>query len=229
MGTLEAALSIRTAPADPSLVERIDEARIRCLACGHRCPLPDGALGVCKVRFNAGGTLRVPWGYVGRPAVRSDREEAVLSCPSGRARLQLRHARVRPALCLLPELGDVAGPARSGRTCAARATSRPGISSRAPSPLARGSSSQLQRAAHHERMGDGDLPGGARRRALDRPTFPTATGRRRSSTTSRPGSTSTKSISRASTIVTTASSAAGSSRSWKPSAHCTRAASGWRS
>ena len=27
--------------------------------------MPDGAVGVCKVRFNEGGRLRVPWGYVG--------------------------------------------------------------------------------------------------------------------------------------------------------------------
>ncbi len=47
------------------LWERIDEARIRCYACGHECPIPSGALGVCKVRFNAGGQLRVPWGYTG--------------------------------------------------------------------------------------------------------------------------------------------------------------------
>jgi pyruvate formate lyase activating enzyme len=36
----------------------------RCVACGHRCPIPDGAAGVCKVRFNRGGRLMVPWGYV---------------------------------------------------------------------------------------------------------------------------------------------------------------------
>ena len=47
------------------LVERIDERRLRCVACGHACPLPDGASGVCKVRFNRGGTLYAPWGYVG--------------------------------------------------------------------------------------------------------------------------------------------------------------------
>ena len=47
------------------LFERLDDRRLRCLACGHRCPLPDGALGVCRVRFNRGGRLLVPWGYVG--------------------------------------------------------------------------------------------------------------------------------------------------------------------
>jgi pyruvate formate lyase activating enzyme len=49
-------------PAD--LVEALDQRRIRCVACGHACPLPDGAAGVCKVRFNRGGTLYGPWGYV---------------------------------------------------------------------------------------------------------------------------------------------------------------------
>ncbi len=46
------------------LWERLDEKRIRCFACGHRCPIFEGQPGVCKVRFNSGGTLRVPWGYV---------------------------------------------------------------------------------------------------------------------------------------------------------------------
>ncbi len=46
------------------LYEKIDGTRIRCYACGHRCPIPEGAAGVCKVRFNQGGVLRVPWGYV---------------------------------------------------------------------------------------------------------------------------------------------------------------------
>jgi pyruvate formate lyase activating enzyme len=45
------------------LWERIDEKRIRCFACGHRCPIFEGQPGVCKVRFNSGGRLRVPWGY----------------------------------------------------------------------------------------------------------------------------------------------------------------------
>ncbi len=39
------------------LYEKLDGNQVRCIACGHRCPIPDGALGVCKVRFNRGGTL----------------------------------------------------------------------------------------------------------------------------------------------------------------------------
>ena len=47
------------------LWERLDEKRIRCYACGHCCPIPEGHAGVCQVRFNRGGKLLVPWGYVG--------------------------------------------------------------------------------------------------------------------------------------------------------------------
>ena len=42
----------------------LDERRIRCVACGHRCPILEGQRGVCKVRFNSGGKLYAPWGYV---------------------------------------------------------------------------------------------------------------------------------------------------------------------
>jgi pyruvate formate lyase activating enzyme len=65
MGTLQDVLAARTAEAAPEVVEPISNHRLRCYACGHQCPIPDGAYGVCKVRFNEGGRLRVPWGYVG--------------------------------------------------------------------------------------------------------------------------------------------------------------------
>jgi pyruvate formate lyase activating enzyme len=48
-----------------TLYEKLDRNRVRCFACGHACPIPEGQPGVCKVRFNQGGTLYVPWGYVG--------------------------------------------------------------------------------------------------------------------------------------------------------------------
>ncbi len=62
MANLAEILEKYTVPGE--LYEKLDENRVRCVACGHRCPIPDGALGVCKVRFNKGGTLRVPYGYV---------------------------------------------------------------------------------------------------------------------------------------------------------------------
>jgi pyruvate formate lyase activating enzyme len=48
-----------------SLYEKLPGERIRCFACGHRCLIPPGRDGICRVRFNEGGTLRVPFGYVG--------------------------------------------------------------------------------------------------------------------------------------------------------------------
>jgi pyruvate formate lyase activating enzyme len=38
--------------------------RLRCVACGHRCLIAPGRRGICKVRFNHEGQLRVPFGYV---------------------------------------------------------------------------------------------------------------------------------------------------------------------
>jgi pyruvate formate lyase activating enzyme len=64
METLQERLDRMT--VDGVLYEVVDEAtrKIRCYACGHRCLIKDGGRGICKVRFNAGGVLRVPHGYV---------------------------------------------------------------------------------------------------------------------------------------------------------------------
>jgi pyruvate formate lyase activating enzyme len=43
---------------------RAEGDRVRCVACGHRCLIAPGQRGICKVRFNDGGQLRVPFGYV---------------------------------------------------------------------------------------------------------------------------------------------------------------------
>ncbi len=47
------------------LYEKLEGGKVRCFACGHRCVIPEGRHGICLVRFNAGGTLQVPHGYVG--------------------------------------------------------------------------------------------------------------------------------------------------------------------
>ncbi len=46
------------------LVEKLPDNTVRCTACGHRCLIREGRRGICQVRFNQGGNLRVPWGYV---------------------------------------------------------------------------------------------------------------------------------------------------------------------
>ena len=63
MPTLRTILDERVREAEPVLYEKLDQNRVRCFACGHCCPIPEGQPGVCKVRFNRGGTLYVPWGY----------------------------------------------------------------------------------------------------------------------------------------------------------------------
>lgn len=59
---LAALLDART--VEGTLLEPLDGGKLRCVACGHRCVIFPGHRGICQVRFNVGGTLRVPWGYV---------------------------------------------------------------------------------------------------------------------------------------------------------------------
>ncbi len=47
------------------LYEKLKERKVRCYACAHRCVIFEGKRGICQVRFNREGRLRVPWGYVG--------------------------------------------------------------------------------------------------------------------------------------------------------------------
>src|SRR5215470_11598508 len=67
--SLKTLLFDNTMPADDALIEREPDSEggadaIRCFSCGHRCLVKDGRAGVCRVRFNRGGELRVPAGYV---------------------------------------------------------------------------------------------------------------------------------------------------------------------
>ncbi|MBI1910030.1 MAG: AmmeMemoRadiSam system radical SAM enzyme [Deltaproteobacteria bacterium] len=48
-----------------TLYEKLEGEKVRCFSCGHRCVIPEGRIGICKVRFNKGGKLQVPFGYVG--------------------------------------------------------------------------------------------------------------------------------------------------------------------
>ena len=46
------------------LYEKLENNSLRCFACGHRCKILEGLKGICKVRYNEGGILKVPRGYV---------------------------------------------------------------------------------------------------------------------------------------------------------------------
>ena len=45
------------------IYESLKDDKIRCQACGHYCVIFPGKRGICQVRYNEGGTLRVPYGY----------------------------------------------------------------------------------------------------------------------------------------------------------------------
>lgn len=46
------------------LYQRLENNRVLCYACGHRCVVRDGFRGICKVRYNRNGKLFVSKGYV---------------------------------------------------------------------------------------------------------------------------------------------------------------------
>jgi pyruvate formate lyase activating enzyme len=50
--------------ASGELAENLPNGDVRCYACAHRCLIHPGRRGICQVRFNHDGELRVPWGYV---------------------------------------------------------------------------------------------------------------------------------------------------------------------
>ncbi len=51
-------------PSASELQIRLVDDWVRCVACGHRCQIKPGGVGVCRVRFNRDGRLRAPAGYV---------------------------------------------------------------------------------------------------------------------------------------------------------------------
>ena len=52
-----------------TLYTKLPNAWVQCFACGHRCKIPPGRDGICKIRFNQEGTLFVPFEYVSGIAV----------------------------------------------------------------------------------------------------------------------------------------------------------------
>ncbi len=63
-GAVPLARALDAMVREGELYEKLDGKRVRCYACAHRCLINDGARGICQVRYNRGGTLFVPYGYV---------------------------------------------------------------------------------------------------------------------------------------------------------------------
>ena len=55
--------NIRSQTVPGTLVRPLPDDWLQCVACGHACKIPPGKAGICRVRFNDAGTLRVPAGY----------------------------------------------------------------------------------------------------------------------------------------------------------------------
>jgi pyruvate formate lyase activating enzyme len=62
--SLAEVLDEMTGEGAAELTEHLPNAALRCYACGHRCLINEGKRGICKVRYNEAGRLRVPMNYV---------------------------------------------------------------------------------------------------------------------------------------------------------------------
>ena len=226
MSTLSEVLSTRTREGD--VYDRTDNGWVRCHACGHDCRIPPGAMGVCKVRFNDNGVLRVPWGYVaGVQCDPIEKKPFFHAWPGGLAYsfgmlgcdLHCSYCQNWVTSQALRDPAAVAPPRDVEPDALARDAIRQGarvVVSTYNEPLI----TVEWAVAVFARLA---------RRAWRRGSSRMAMARRRSSSTSRRGSMSTRSISRASTTVSTASLAAACSRFSTRFARCTRAESGSRS
>lgn len=63
-GESELANTINLMVREGDLYEKLPDNRVHCFACAHDCKINDGGRGICQVRYNVGGKLFVPRGYV---------------------------------------------------------------------------------------------------------------------------------------------------------------------
>ena len=80
---LATVLDALTVEAAPELIERLPNKALKCYACGHRCLIKEGKRGICKVRFNEGGRLRVPMNYVAALACDPTEKKPFFHCLPG--------------------------------------------------------------------------------------------------------------------------------------------------
>ncbi|MDL1895392.1 AmmeMemoRadiSam system radical SAM enzyme [Anaerolineae bacterium CFX7] len=63
-GESELSTAINAMVREGALYEKLPDNRVHCFACAHHCKINDGGRGICQVRYNVGGALFVPRGYV---------------------------------------------------------------------------------------------------------------------------------------------------------------------
>src|SRR5437588_11929947 len=85
--SLAEVLDEMTAEGAPELTEHLSDGALKCYACGHRCLIKEGKPGICKVRFNEGGHLRVPVDYVAALECDPTEKKAVFHALPGSATL----------------------------------------------------------------------------------------------------------------------------------------------
>ena len=135
------------------LYEKLDRNRVRCYACGHCCPIPDGQPGVCKSSLQPGRTLYVPWGYVGGVQCDPIEKKPFFHAYPGALAYSFGMLGCDLHCALLSELGDFASVARS-RCGVGSATSLAGsLGAGCPAPGSQSAGQHLQRASDHRRMG----------------------------------------------------------------------------
>ncbi len=61
--TLPLRETLRHYVKEGELYRTLSPDTLECYACGHRCKIHEGRDGICKIRFNRGGKLLVPYGY----------------------------------------------------------------------------------------------------------------------------------------------------------------------
>lgn len=69
MGVKELQVELDELTTEGTLFDIQGDGSVRCIACAHRCLLRPGRRGICGVRYNQQGVLRVPWGYTAGMAV----------------------------------------------------------------------------------------------------------------------------------------------------------------
>jgi len=81
--SLAEVLDEMTAEGASELTEVLAGGALKCYACGHRCLIKEGKRGICKVRFNQDGHLRVPANYVAALACDPTEKKPFFHCLPG--------------------------------------------------------------------------------------------------------------------------------------------------